>query len=421
MIATLRQRNFALLWTAGLISLIGDWALYTVMPIYVLDRTGSALQSGLVWAILVFPGIFIGPLAGVYVDRWDRRRIMLWGNIAQTAAASVLLIAGGSRGIWVAMVVLLAQASLYAVYSPAESALLPTLVEDEHLPTANALNSLNDNLARVVGPLFGAVLYAGFGIRGIALGNVLSFAISAVLVNMVVVTATARSREFDPPVESVRQSLRIGAGVVWNSRILRPVFLIIGLVALADGPITAMLAPFIRQTLDRSAEDFGTFLSFRGVAGIVGGLVFAQIARSFRNDRLLVSCLLFIGVEVAAFAVIQDFWVTVILMMLAGPAIIGQTAVIHTMLQRNSEDAVRGRIFSLMFAFWGAVSLVSIVLGSAAAVIFSPAQIMFGSSVLYIVAGLGAVILLAVPLSGSAAIDPAARRPGPDETPAGIA
>jgi len=65
MIATLPQRNFALLWTAGLISLIGDWAFYAAMPIFILDRTGSAFQSGLVWAAIALPGIFIGPFAGV--------------------------------------------------------------------------------------------------------------------------------------------------------------------------------------------------------------------------------------------------------------------------------------------------------------------------------------------------------------------
>ncbi len=69
MLSTLRQRNFALLWTAGLISLIGDWAFYVAMPIYVLDRTGSASLSGLVWAAIALPGIVIGPVAGVYVDR----------------------------------------------------------------------------------------------------------------------------------------------------------------------------------------------------------------------------------------------------------------------------------------------------------------------------------------------------------------
>ena len=96
---------------------------------------------------------------------------MLLGNIAQAIAAALLLVGGEVFGVWLAMAVLLAQASLYAIYSPAESALLPTVVDEEHLITANALNSLNDNIARIAGPLIGALLYAWFGIRGIALGK----------------------------------------------------------------------------------------------------------------------------------------------------------------------------------------------------------------------------------------------------------
>ena len=422
MISTLRQRNFALLWTAGLISLIGDWAFYAAMPIFILDRTGSAFQSGLVWTVIVLPGIFIGPFAGVYVDRLDRRRIMLWGNVAQAAAASVLLLVGDSRGVWPAMAVLLVQASLYAIYSPAESALLPTLVGDEHLATANSLNSLNDNIARVGGPLIGAVLYAWLGIQGIAFGNMVSFAASAVLVSMVAVTATSRSRQRIETSgiehESVLRSLRIGTGIVWHNRMLRAVFIIIGLVGLADGPLTAMLAPFIRQTLDRSAADFGTFLSFRGAAGIVGGFVIAHTAHRFRNDRLLVACLFVLGVEIAAFAIIQDYVITIILMMLAGPAIIGQNAMITTLLQRNSEDEYRGRIFSLVGAFWGLVVLFSTVLGSAATVILSPAEVVFGSGALYLLAGTGAVLLLLLPPPRISQLDTPPPSTAPDETPA---
>jgi hypothetical protein len=116
---------------------------------------------------------------------------------------------------------------------------------------------------------------------------------------------------------------------------------------------------------------------------------------------------------------VQDYVLTIILMMLAGPAIIGQTAMITTMLQRNSADAFRGRMFSLVGAFWGVISLVSIVLGSAATSFFSPAEIMFGSGILYVGAGVGAVILLATPGSRGAGVD-VAPISGSDENPARI-
>lgn len=398
MIATLRQRNFALLWTAGLISLIGDWAFYAAMPIFILDRTGSAFQSGLVWAAIALPGIFIGPFAGVYVDRLDRRRIMLFGNVAQAIAATVLLVGGESFGIWLAMAVLLVQSSLYAVYSPAESALLPTVVDEEHLVTANALNSLNDNIARIAGPLIGALVYAWFGIRGIALANMASFLGSAVLVGMVSLAVAARSQsgiDVAATSESIWRSMRTGASVVWHSSVLRSLFMIELLIVLADGPLTAMLAPFVRQTLDRTNADFGVLLSVRGVAGVAGGFVIAHVAHKFRNDRMMGACLLVIGVGVVAIAIIQNYPMTLAIMVLGGPAIVGMNTTFITMLQRNSEDRVRGRIFALLGAFSGVIFLISTVIGSVATKVMSPPTIMLISGLTYTAAGVGALLLLA--------------------------
>jgi MFS family permease len=398
MIATLRQRNFALLWTAGLISLTGDWAFYAAMPIFILDRTGSAFQSGLVWAAIALPGIFIGPFAGVYVDRLDRRRIMLFGNLAQAAAASILLLIGDGEGVWIAMAVLLIQSSLYAVYSPAESALLPTVVDEEHLVTANALNSLNDNIARIAGPLIGALLYAWFGIRGIALGNMVSFLASAVLVSLVAIAAsaahtTATSHTAAP--ESLLRSLRTGAGVVWHTRTLRALFLVNAFICIADGPLTAMLAPFVKQSLERSNAEFGTLLSVRGIAGVVGGFVIAHVARRFRDDRLMSASLIILGIGVVVFAVAQNYPLTLVIMVLGGPAIVGLNTTFITMLQRNSEDRFRGRIFSLLGAFSGIIFLLSTVIGSAASKIMSPPTILLISGLVYTAAGVATVLLLA--------------------------
>lgn len=232
------------------------------MPIYILDQTGSVFYSGAVWTLIAIPGIVIGPVAGVWVDRWDRRRVMLWCNIAQAVSASVLLIVGGSHGVAIATAVLLAQAIITSLFSPAENALLPTVVSDEDLPTANALNSLNDGLARIAGPFIGAVLYAWIDIRGAALVNVIAFLVAAALISLVSVPDIP-PKPNDHEHESTMQSLRVAIGYIRNSRLLTVLFLIAALSGIADAPLTAALASFIRNTLDRSAADFGLFLSLR--------------------------------------------------------------------------------------------------------------------------------------------------------------
>src|SRR4051794_39663382 len=236
MLSVLRQRNFGLLWLAGLLSIIGDWAFYTLIPVYILDRTGSVFLSGIVWTNIAFPQVFLGPIAGVYVDRHSRQRIMIWSSVSQATAMGALLIVGGNVGVWFALAVLLIEAILATVYSPAENALLPTVVIEQDLPTANALNSLNDNIARIAGPFVGTLLYAWIDIRGAALVNLVSFALAATLVGMVSMPKRTQSRDQSED-KSVLASLRVGAAHVRQNPLLRTLILIQIMMALADGPL----------------------------------------------------------------------------------------------------------------------------------------------------------------------------------------
>lgn len=396
MMRVARQRNFALLWTAGLVSLLGDWAFYITMPVFVLDRTGSVFLAGIVWAVIALPSVVIGPVAGVYVDRWNRQQIMLWGNIAQAATAAILVGAGAGAGVRVIMTVLLATASLASVILPAEQALLPTLVPDDDLAPANALNALNDNLGRIVGPAVGAVAYTHIGIQGVAAIDAASFLIAAGLVRMVVPGQRLPQREaVETGPELFWRSLWTGARIVWRHRLLRTLFLIFGLVALADGPIAAMITPFIDTTLGKGVAGVGTFSAVRGVAGIIGGVVIGRFGQRMRDDRLLVASAALSGLGFAAMALAQNFAAAcVILVVVIGPTHIGLHTTLLTLLQRGSADAHRGRVLALVAAITGALFLLSTVVGSAAGTVLSPTAAIIGGGLLLLVAALATIIFV---------------------------
>jgi predicted MFS family arabinose efflux permease len=406
MMRVVRQRRFALLWMAGLASLLGDWAFYTVVPIFVLDETGSVFLAGMVWAVIALPSVVVGPVAGVYVDRWDRQRIMLWGNVAQAMAAAILVVAGAGPGVWVAMTVVLVNAGLAAMILPAENALLPTLVREDDLTPANALNAMNDNLARVVGPPVGAVVYTHLGIEGVAVINAASFLAAALLVRAVgreVGQQRARMKRgaardgCDP----IWTSLRSAARIVQHHRLLGILFLILGLVAFADGPLAAMIAPFVDTTLGKGAAGVGAFATVRGVAGILGGIVIGQVGQRVRENRLLVVSAALNGLGFAAMALVQDFAVAcIILVVVIGPTHIGLHTTLMTLLQRGTEDTYRGRVFALMSAVTGALFLVGTVGGSAAGDHYSPAAVIVGSGLLFLVVALAALRLVPAALVG---------------------
>ena len=406
MMRVVRQRRFALLWMAGLASLLGDWAFYTVVPIFVLDETSSIFLAGMVWAVIALPSVVVGPVAGVYVDRWDRQRIMLWGNVAQAMAAVILVVAGAGPGVWVAMTVVLVNAGLAAMILPAENALLPTLVREDDLTPANALNAMNDNLARIVGPPVGAVVYTQLGIEGVAVINAASFLAAALLVRAVgqeVGQQRARMKRgaARDGREPIWRSLRSGARIVQHHRLLGILFLILGLVAFADGPLAAMIVPFVDTTLGKGAEGVGAFATVRGVAGILGGIVIGQVGQRVREDRLLVVSAALNGLGFAAMALVQDFAVAcVILVVVIGPTHIGLHTTLMTLLQRGTEDAYRGRVFALVSAVTGALFLVGTVGGSVAGDHFSPAAVFVGSGLLFLVAALAALRLVPAALVG---------------------
>src|SRR4029453_185153 len=122
MLAVLRQRNFALLWFGGLISMTGDWVLFIGLPIYIYQLSGSALATSLMFMAQIAPRILLGSLAGVFVDRWDR--CVEW--------------------FWVVYLVAFSQAVIRQFGGPAEGALLPNLVGDDELLRANSLNTLSE-------------------------------------------------------------------------------------------------------------------------------------------------------------------------------------------------------------------------------------------------------------------------------------
>ena len=185
MLATLRQRDFALLWFGGLISMMGDWAMFAALPFYAYEQTGSAFASGAVLAALTLPGFLIGTVAGVFVDRWNRKRTMVVANLLQVLVMLPLLLVRPGESLWLVYVVAFASASVSQFVVPAENALLPKLVGSDRLMVANSLNAFNDNLARIAGPALGGLVVAFAGLGGVALLNAATFLLAALLISLI--------------------------------------------------------------------------------------------------------------------------------------------------------------------------------------------------------------------------------------------
>ena len=142
MLSVLRKRDFALLWWGGLVSMLGNWLLSVALPIYVYQSTGSTLATATMFIAGAVPRVLFGTVAGVFVDRLERKRTMVVCNVLLALTLAPLLLVEASGAGWLIYVVAFVQSSVAQFFAPAENALLPTLVNKEHLASANALNAL---------------------------------------------------------------------------------------------------------------------------------------------------------------------------------------------------------------------------------------------------------------------------------------
>lgn len=402
MVPLLRQRNFVLLWLAGLVSLAGDWALLAVLPFYVYERTDSTLASAMVWLSYALPGLLVGSVAGVFVDRWDRRRTLVLANLAAGVVVFGLLSATRPGWLWVIYPVIFLEGTLRQFLGPAESALLPRLVGEERLLSANALNALNDNLGRIAGPVVGGGLVAIVGLPGAVLVDAASFLLAAGLVALIAAPSAAtrargRSADDAEAVATVAPWWRewaAGLGVVRAEAPLRALFLVAAVAVFADSIQNALFVPFVRDVVVVGAGTFGTILSVRGVSGLLGAAVVARWGARVSPEKLLAWSLVAIGVGLTIILAVPTLPVLLIVLVALGPAIQGWLTSQQTLLQLATTDAFRGRVFG---AFGTSASLMLLLGGGLAATIGELVPVLpllLCSAGLYVSAGVVGRVLL---------------------------
>src|SRR6266567_6806270 len=174
-LSLLRQRNFVLLWSGDLISMIGDWGLQVALPFYVYQQTSSALATGLTFIVQRLAHLLFGLFAGVFVDRWDRKRLLIIANLLQAIILPFMLLGRSVNGFWVIYLVLFLEVLLAQLTYPAFQAVLPNTVAADDLVTANSVLSISNNVSRLIGPPLGGLLITFLGMDAIVFVDAASF------------------------------------------------------------------------------------------------------------------------------------------------------------------------------------------------------------------------------------------------------
>ncbi len=350
----LRDRSFLLLWLAGLVSMTGDWALRIALPIYVIRLTGSAAAvSGVVLAGLL-ASLVIGPLAGVWVDRWDRRRVLVVVSAAQALALLPLLAVGSASLVWIAAAVSFSESALSQFVGPAESALLPRLVPAGQLAAANSLNSLGTFVARLAGPAAGGIVTAVSGLTGAVLLDAVSFAAAAGACALI----TGRHRALRDRRPQRRRGSRLagelaeGLAAIAANRITRAVAIFMTTISVGEGMMSSLFALWVTGALGAGSAQMGWMLSAQAVGGITGSLAGTWAARRLRPVSLGCAAMALFGLgDLVIFNYPRWYtalWPLIGLFFGIGvPAGAGYPALL-TLFQIQVPDRLRGRLFAVL-------------------------------------------------------------------------
>jgi MFS family permease len=398
----LRRRNFALVWLGGLASLTGDWAMFAGLPLVVYQMTGSTLALGLTAIANAVPRLVLGSIAGVFVDRWDRRRTMLVADVLLGLVLLPMLLVTSAERLWLLVVALMVESSVFQFYRPAEGALLPRLVPSDELVAANALNSLNMNLARLAGPALGALLVSVGGIGGVVLFDAASFFLAALMLLLVRVEARRGPPAGRRGVASVWREWLAGWSLVRSQRAPRVIFIFLSITGLGEGIMGTLFVAFTRQMLHGDELAYAALISAQAVGGLLGSLALGRFGRRIAPALLFGGGAFLLGVidllifyaPLYAPMVTPALVIPVLLMVLVGGPSAAITAGYLTLAQTSVGDAYRGRLLGLFFAVTALSGVIGMglagVLGDSVGII----PMLTFDSVAYVMAGSLVLIVL---------------------------
>ena len=394
MIAVLRRRDFALLWFGGLISMTGDWLLLAALPFYVYSSTGSTIATALIITAQLVPNFLLTTFAGVYVDRWDRKRVMVVTSFASGLAVAGLLTTDAFGVLPVALAVVGTQAALSTLFGPAENALLPRLVEADELVTANALNSLNNSLARLIGAPLGGLTLAVWGIEGVAIIDAATFMVGAALIAAIRAPGRAEISAEAAPAH-FWQEWREGLGLIVRTRAILALFVVLLLMNFGGVMTDPLFAAFIRDVVGAGPAIFGIVLTARAVGGMLGGVVASRLSRRYPTvDLLAAACIVAGAMQLVQFNVPLLPVVLMTSFLLGIPAVTSSAAV-QTLLQERVPDAYRGRVFGSLSTMVALICLVSVLgFGGALASVIGIVPVLSLSALITASAGVSARVTL---------------------------
>ena len=373
---SLRHRNFRLYFSGQSISLIGTWMTRLATSWLVYRLTGSAFLLGVVGFAGQIPTFLFASFAGVWIDRLDRRQVLLVTQVLAMIQSLALAVLTLARHINIQEIIWLSafQGLINAFDMPARQAFLVQMVDDKQdLGNAIALNSSMVNLARLVGPSLAGVVIALSGEGSCFLIDGISYiAVIASLAAMRLPSGTVKLR-----VDSMLAQLKEGWAYVSGFAPVRTILLLFAMVSLMGWPFTVLMPIFAGKVLRGGPHTLGFLMGAIGIGALVSALSLALRKSVLGLGRMIPIATACLGVGLVLFGLSRILWVSLALMLVCGFGMMQQMAASNTIIQTIVEDSKRGRVMSFYaMAFVGMAPFGSLLAGVLANTMGAPRTVM---------------------------------------------
>jgi MFS family permease len=377
----LNYRNYRLFFSGQVLSLIGTWITTTATNWLVYRLTGSAVLLGVVGFAGQFPAFALGPFAGIFVDRWNRHRLLVVTQTVSMLQSFTLAALTLSGHITIELIIILSviQGTVNAFDMPGRQAFLLNMIDSkEDLANAIALNSSMVNAARLIGPSVAGVIIATssegwcFFIDGVSY--------LAVIVSLLRMRITPPARVTHARGSGVRQ-FKEGFAYAFGFQPVRAIILLLALVSLMGIPYSVLMPVFATDIFHGGPHTLGFLMTASGCGALVGALWLAARKSVVGLGRIIAGAACLFGGGLIAFSFTHVIWLALPLLTIAGFGFMVQMASSNTVIQTIVDDEKRGRVMGFyMMAFLGTAPFGSLLAGSLSSRIGAPATLRIGGT-----------------------------------------
>jgi predicted MFS family arabinose efflux permease len=336
--------EFRRMWIGACTSSVGTWMQQLAQSWLVFEISGSSRLLGLDAFLGQIPIMLLSLVGGVVADRVDRRRILLASQFVQMGCAFLLtaLVATGTVQVWHILCLSFTVGMAQAFGGPAYQALIPMLVKSEDLPNAIALNSIQFNLARIIGPVLGGLALS-------KLGAAWCFGLNGLSYIAVVITLWMVKARFTPEMgkETMLDSMKRGFQFIRGQASMVSLIVLAFLLTCLGIPVITFLPVFVKNIFGRGPDAYTLLLAVSGAGSVTGALVVATLGNLKQKGRVTLVNILLLGVFIGAFSQSKSLWLSCVFLFLGSAALISVFSMISSLVQLIATDQMRGRVMSV--------------------------------------------------------------------------